>query len=127
MNIDHRREITEINKQLDMIVNKKKDVDFASIEYRNLTQQEIEYQKQLLELCEIVYTEERNALQEVITITTVYLRNGRKLEVSNPYSLVAKFIQDNTGQAIQLIDIQNDNNQYLVRKDAIDYIETTIN
>ena len=68
-----------------------------------------------------------NMPQEVIIITTVYLRNGRKLEVSNPYSIVAKFIQENTGQAIQLIDIKNDNNQYLVRKDAIDYIETTIN
>ena len=59
-------------------------------------------------------------------MTIVYLRNGRKLEVSNPYSLVAKFLQDNTGQAIQLIDIQNEDNQYLVRKEAIDYIETTI-
>ena len=62
MNIDHRRKIFKINKQLDMIVNKKKDIDFASIEYRELTQQEIEYQKQLLELCELIYIEERNAL-----------------------------------------------------------------
>ena len=60
-------------------------------------------------------------------MTTVYLRNGRKLEVSTNYSSIEKFIQENTGQALLLTDVHDEVNQYLVRKDAIDYIETTIN
>ena len=60
-------------------------------------------------------------------MTIVYLRNGRKLEVSNPYSSIENFINNDTGQAIVLTDFHDEVFQYLVRKDAIDYIETTIN
>ena len=60
-------------------------------------------------------------------MTIVYLRSGRKLEVSTSYSSIEKFIQENTGQAILLTDVHDEVNQYLVRKEAIDYIEITIN
>lgn len=57
----------------------------------------------------------------------VHLRSGKVIEATNSYSLVEKFIHENTGQAIVLTDAHDEVFQYLVRKDAIDYIETTIN
>ena len=53
----------------------------------------------------------------------VHLRSGKVIDVSNPYSSVEKFIMDDTGQAIVLMDSEEESCQYLLRKDAIDYVE----
>ena len=54
----------------------------------------------------------------------VHLRSGKKLEVSNDYSSLEKFIFDTSiGNATQLIDNDDQCKQYLVRREAIDYVE----
>lgn len=62
--------------------------------------------------------------KEVIKVVIIHLRNGGKLEVSNDYSLLEKFIYDNTGNATMVTDNENPDKKYLVRREAIDYIET---
>ena len=52
----------------------------------------------------------------------VHLRSGKVIEAVSPTS-INNFIMGNTGQAIVLTDSEDDTLQYLVRKDAIDYIE----
>ena len=53
----------------------------------------------------------------------VHLRSGKVIEATNSYSLVQKFIMDDTGQAIPLMDSEEEGCQYLVRKEAIDCVE----
>ena len=53
----------------------------------------------------------------------IHLRNGEKLEVSNKYSLIEEFIYGKTGNATVVTDNNSSSKQYLVRKDAIDYVE----
>ena len=54
----------------------------------------------------------------------VHLRSGKKLEVSNDYSSLEKFIFDTSiGNATQLIDNDKQSIQYLVRRESIDYVE----
>ena len=53
----------------------------------------------------------------------VHLRSGKVIEVSNPYSSVEKFIMDDTGQAIVLMDSEDEGCKHLVRKEAIDHIQ----
>ena len=52
----------------------------------------------------------------------VHLRSGRVIEAVSPTS-INNFIMGNTGQAIVLTDSEDETLQYLVRKDAIDYVE----
>ena len=75
MGTDHKRKISEINRQLEIIVNKKKDLDYSSVEYRDLTQQEIDYQKQLLEICDSICTEERIELYKNEGLALFYKGN----------------------------------------------------
>ncbi|MGM9988463.1 MAG: hypothetical protein ACI35O_14740 [Bacillaceae bacterium] len=53
----------------------------------------------------------------------IHFRNGKSINVSNDYSQLYNFIENDTGKSINLINSANEDYKYLVRKEAIDYIE----